>query len=221
MPEIGPLGFLAAARTKLEVGINRVVELLGRPCAARGTRANREVSPGVKRSPVLLNPAGVEGRRLGTSDAKVGLTRRGEGSTRHPGGATSVPQPSLLDALHGLGNGGGVCARGKGRPVAVCAGSFGDRRPMGENSSITRRRGESGRRRVDTGRGGEPGPSGSVPEGDGGIHGVVHKFSPAGQGALCPTKFFGIISLFDRPPGYPRRHPHSTVDAAVRLPYRN
>src|SRR3954469_4551438 len=34
------------------------------------------------------------------------------------------------------------------------------------------------------------------------------------------TILLAMIHLSESPRGYPRRHPHSTVDAAVRLPYR-
>jgi len=137
------------------------------------------------------------------------------GLHRCPGHPSSMPSTdSGTAAAYVLA----ACRRvpaGRGR-----AGAPVDRQPAGENPSITRRRGEPGRCRVDTGGGGEAGRSGSVPARDRPIHRVVHKFSPAGQGRLYPVKFFGIISLFESPRGYPRRHPHSTVDAAVRLPYR-
>jgi hypothetical protein len=45
---------------------------------------------------------------------------------------------------------------------------------------------------------------------------VIHKFSPSGQGTLYPVKLFGIIELFERCRGCPRRRARSTMNAVIR-----
>jgi len=92
---------------------------------------------------------------------------------------------------------------------------------LGENVLITCQRTERSSSLAHSSPSGQPGPRQVAAEVVGGRHALVHKFSPSGRELLCLIKFFGIISLLERSRGYPRRYSHSTVDAAVRLPYRN
>jgi hypothetical protein len=93
--------------------------------------------------------------------------------------------------------------------------------PMGENVLITCQRTERSSSLAHSSPSGQPGPCQVAPDVVGGRHTLVYKLSPPGRELLCLIKFFGIISLLERSRGYPRRYSHSTVDAAVRLPYRN
>jgi hypothetical protein len=46
---------------------------------------------------------------------------------------------------------------------------------------------------------------------------IINKFSPSGQGTLCPVKLFGIIELFERCRGCPRRRARSTMNAVIKV----
>jgi hypothetical protein len=59
-------------------------------------------------------------------------------------------------------------------------------------------------------------PSSAPPGHAGAGNRVIHKFSPSGQGTLCPVKVFGIIELFERCRGCPRRRARSTMNAVIR-----
>jgi hypothetical protein len=87
---------------------------------------------------------------------------------------------------------------------------------MGENLLITCRRTVGDRRAVNSPKPGGGRPSSASPGGAGTANRVIHKFSPGGQGTLYSVKLFGIIELFERCRGCPRRRARSTMNAVIR-----
>ncbi len=59
-------------------------------------------------------------------------------------------------------------------------------------------------------------PSSESPDDAGAGNRVIDKFSPSRQGTLYPVKVFGIIELFERCRGCPRRRARSTMNAVIR-----
>jgi hypothetical protein len=113
----------------------------------------------------------------------------------------------IRDAIPGVnGKHRGYRARADRRRVGdptVAIATIGppnDPRPAGENLWITRRQPEYGEGAVNGLASGRT-PAGHIDAGDvGAIDGVIDNFSPDDQAALCSTKVFGIIKLFERRP---------------------
>jgi len=91
-----------------------------------------------------------------------------------------------------------------------------DQRTMGENLLITCQRTVGGRGAVNSPKPGRRRPSSDPPGGAGAGNRVIHKFSPSAQWTLYSVKLFGIIGLFERCRGCPRRRARSTMNAVIR-----
>jgi hypothetical protein len=91
-----------------------------------------------------------------------------------------------------------------------------DQQTPGENLWITCQQTVGDRGSVNSSKTSRDRPSSDPPGHAGTANRVIHKFSPGGQGTLCPVKLFGIIELFERCRGCPRRRAHSTMNAMIR-----
>ncbi len=88
---------------------------------------------------------------------------------------------------------------------------------MGENLLITCQRVVRDGGAINSTKLSGGGPSSDSPGDAEASNRVINKFSPSGQGTLCPVKLFGIIELFERCRGCPRRRARSTMNAVIKV----